>query len=319
MADFIQPVDPDIDDPTEAAWAIAVGAALLNLNARASSVESDVLINGSFELPALGSSVDPTNWTVVESAGGTASRVEGSLAREGIWGIKGACAASSDSVTWQSIAYTPTGDGQEFMLNFSAYASVANLNLKVEVLFFYWTGSVWSAASESFVTLYDSIANPTSWGDFEYAFTVPRFGTNKPRSFQVKLTADGDGVTAGDGYFDAVKIQRVGLFHSFIPVALSLSPQSSSDTNYTDEYIISPNATYGAGSRAYIKIINSTGSLTLTLREWDYSTKAWSVVDSNTNLAEGWCILDPSGQVQITVSTGSPGNVSWTLEGFRSA
>ena len=191
------------------------------LNASISGTSGIGVANGSFENDDL---TDPIGWDKV-TAGVATGTLETTDRRHGKQAIKGAVVSGADAVSWESDTKIPVAVGQRIAVTWEMNASVTDVQVDVDVFWWYWTGLIHSAASTPSSSVYSSAANPTSWARRHGQVVAPA-GANDAEFYTVKISLT-LGV-AGNVRIDGLTSRE---FHGIVDqTASSLTP---SGTTYT--------------------------------------------------------------------------------------
>lgn len=199
MADYVQPSDPAVADPTKASLPASQNEALSNLNARLGTVESGELINRSFEAEG-DDATEAAGWTQTEGAGGTISRVD-TENYHGEWSMKFNRVAGGGNNAGDILSDPFTfAEFTELILG-GYYQADAALASKIEAQFFdedlVSVGSVVLAAATTIQTL---------WTPFTVSGDSVG-GTRFAKLLIAGATADVD--VAGNAYFDGLSLEAI--------------------------------------------------------------------------------------------------------------
>ncbi|MHA1809377.1 MAG: hypothetical protein ACTSYH_03590 [Candidatus Heimdallarchaeaceae archaeon] len=240
---IIQPPDPSVKDPTKASLPVAQNAALANLDSRLSSIEGIVLNNGSFELPVSGSG-DPTSWTISDT--GAASHALDQDESDVYHGRQSLSmtltSTAGDLVTMTSDDYIPCAPGQRLRISWNYKCSVAATRQRIDVLYWYWTGSAYSAASTASASVFDiSANNSATWTQVISDETVVPGGLAHDPEFytiQVRYGDPGGGTdgTAGVLHIDGVQSE---VFHGLVQVPYDHANGSFTLSGSSQAYTVS--------------------------------------------------------------------------------
>lgn len=203
---FLTP--PSVGDPTKASLAqglIDNDEFLYNLILSAIG-NREIILNGSFETDA-DSDSEPDGWDITEFTGGTFAWAESTVGGDGesyhgIRAVKftspGGGGNGGGDIT--SADFFEVSEGRPYKIQFAIKSSVADVHNKGEII---WYDSEQTLISTT--TFFDeAAANPTDWEIFEYVVEPPA----DARYAKLRFTGcDDDDTTAGNTYFDDVRIQ----------------------------------------------------------------------------------------------------------------
>lgn len=200
---YLDVAKKSVGDAIDKTFLDAIVDNLADLNARLGNVEVQGLPNGSFEFDLDGDGV-PDKWA--RTLSGSATSTLDTTAGHGRKRLKAILtSATGDRAVWTSEDYQPCSTGQRLDVRALLEASVADLHAKVEVLWFYWTGAAYAAATTASSTVWTTTDAPTTAKKVGGQVVAPA-GTNKARFFRVRVTLGSDtNATAGTLYLDNVE------------------------------------------------------------------------------------------------------------------
>lgn len=193
------------------------------------------VLNGSFE--NLDGS-DPANITVTPTGDGSyAIDTDAADTVHGYRSLLMTANSQDDTVVVEWDDYTPCEAGERIAVDFSCKLSAATLGLKVEILWWYYNGAAFVAATTPDETLYDaSTGNPTSWQTFKFQAVAPS-GANPAKYYTLRFTFSSNVTTAtGTCHLDNIASR---VYHGFVPANIGDAEQpldsqtTAANTNYT--------------------------------------------------------------------------------------
>jgi hypothetical protein len=312
---YVAVVDAVIGQPVKAEKANA----LIDNQAFFNSVISlkGTPLNGSFEFP-VGAGEDPDEWTKVEAGSGTG---EITVTEADVFNGKQAYVANvsmdGDTVTLTTDSYTFCDPGQVIETEFWYKFENATMSLKVELFWYYWTGSAWSAATTASSTTFSIATGAVTWTPSRTTVSVPGSGAHLPEAYKVKITFGGTGgvATLYDTFMDAVAT-RVFRGTIWIDYAHASNPIATITTNTTTTVTLpsailgfaNPNAAIVFADRGgwttdpYVEFGNTASEKYLIANTADYDQTAYQQVMVPLNAAFQFKVYTVNG---VSVSTGT--------------
>lgn len=232
---FVDLDKPAVGEATKKSLIDAVIDDLSDLNARLVTVETDQVVNGSFEYDANADDV-PDGWDD-DVYNGAAWAIETTTVKHGRKAVKGTLTSTLGSrAVLTSSDYLPCAPGERYEVELRLKGSTAGLKVKGEVLWYYWTGAAFAAATTSSSEALAEADAPTSWGVWRGSVLAPA-GTNEARFYRLRLTVGATGgTTAGNVLLDGVQVRR---YHGPVwlnPVTEACAAGTNTfDVDYTDD------------------------------------------------------------------------------------
>ncbi|WP_025322254.1 hypothetical protein [Deferrisoma camini] len=284
------PSKPSVGEQTKKSWADAVVDALGDHETRIGVIEAQVLPNGSFETSDGAGGAE--GWTF--SLTGTATAALTSTARHGKQALELAVLASGDQAQATSDHYIPCAPGERIDVGLDLKASAAGVSVTVELLWYYWTGSAWAAASTPSSTVYSSTSNPTSWARRAGQAVAPS-GTNPAQAYRVRVTVAEAGGVTGTVTVDGV---RAGVYRGKVARARSTAGTISTTGTYT--YTVAAGDEHPRAVDVFPDDQSVNTLYDYTVQQWDGS--AWVEAPSLHQVR-----LDPEARFRVVVSTAGDG------------
>ncbi len=300
------PAKPAVGDPVKKSWGDAVVDALSDHETRIGVVESQALPNGSFETDD--GSGGAEGWGLVITGTATATYTAASV-RHGKRALEISVPAAGDQAQATSEMYVRCAPGERIEVGAFIAATAAGVSVKIELLWYYWTGSAWAAASTPSSTIYESTANPTSWAE-RCGQAVAPSGTSPAQAYRVRLTVAEAGGVTGTVHIDGVRARR---YHGLVPVSRTLLSNSAGTISIAgqagDEHPTAALIQYEwAGDGV-------TPQDTTFVLAGDGKT-ALSLTTVNTVEGQAQVALNPDLEFSVTTSGGTPDKVNTYLVGF---
>jgi hypothetical protein len=305
---YVEPVDPVADEATKVTLAESQNAAIINHETRLQVMEGNDLLNGSFEVSDSG---DPDGITI--TVDGSASRAlnttEAHVGHGKVSEAATMTVASGDAVQYTWDDYTPVAPGQR--VHFAGVIKNASgIKVTVKILWYYWTGSAYSAATDADTTVYSASETLASFAKIHGSAVSPRGDAHDGLFWRLFIEVGGTGeVTAGTVYLDGMECgaaDRLAVIgRTSVWAAADGTGTVSCATALGDEF---PNAAVlqfsaGAGS----------GTESVTVQGWDGS--AWQTVvvigiDSTFGASTTFTVpLNASREFNISAETIASGNI----------
>ncbi len=290
------PSKPAVGDPVKKSWADAVVDALGDHETRIGAVEAQGLPNGSFEVDDGAGGAVGWTWTLT----GTATASLTASARHGKQALACQVLALGDRVEVTTNEYVPTAPGERIEVGLDLLATAAGVSVTVELLWYYWTGSAWAAASTPSSTVYSSTSNPTSWARRAGQAVAPG-GTNPARAYRVRITVAEAGGVTGTVTVDGV---RAGVYRGRVPAARATV--GTETTTGIKTYTVTHGDEYPQETEIFVSDDSIDSPAMWTVEEWDGS--AWITATDQKRVR-----LDPQGRFRVNISS-VPVGVTVTVE-----
>jgi hypothetical protein len=201
---YVEPVDPVADEATKVTLAESQNAAIIDHETRIQVMEGSALLNGSFEVSDSGDA----NGITVTIDGAASRALETTEANVGHGKQAEACTttvASGDAVTETWDDYIPVAPGQR--VHFAGVIKNASgIKVTVNILWYYWTGAAYSAATDSDTTVYTASETLASYSRIHGSAVSPRGDAHDGLFWRLQIIVGGVGeTTAGTVYLDGME------------------------------------------------------------------------------------------------------------------
>ena len=201
---YVEPIDPVADEATKVSWAESVDAAVIDHETRIQVMEGSALLNGSFEVSDSGDANGITT-SIDGSASRALTTTEADVGHGKQAEAATVTASSGDAVTEQWDDYIPVAPGQR--VHFAGVIKNASgIKVTVNILWYYWTGAAYSAATDSDTEIYSASETLAAYSRIHGSAVAPRGDAHDGLFWRLQIIVGGVGeTTAGTAYLDGME------------------------------------------------------------------------------------------------------------------
>jgi hypothetical protein len=299
---FVEPIDPVADEATKVSWAESVDAAVIDHETRIQVIEGSALLNGSFEVSDSGDANGITP-TIDGNASRALTTTEADVGHGQQAEAATMTATSGDTVTENWDDNIPVAPGQR--VHFAGVVKNASgIKVTVNILWFYWTGAAYSAATDSDTEIYSASETFADYTRIHGSAVSPRGDAHDGLFWRLQIIVGGVGeTTPGTVFLDGMEC---GTTTRTAPIARTSVWQQSDGTGTVDCSTALGDEFPNTATVQVAIATSSGGNQSVTIQGW--SGTAWVTV-AVESITAGHGVTD---SLQVTLNPAREFNISAT-------